>query len=193
MCLAIFKPAGVELPDQSIRNGWISNPDGGGYALAKEGKLIVRKNFGKLAEFIEAYKKDAKDNPDSPFIVHFRIRSMGDKGLDNTHPFEFEHGALIHNGTISGTGAHTSNGPSDTKVFTDRFGKYLDYESVAKYKSDLDAALDWNKMVILYPDGRHHILNQAKGTEEGGVWYSNTTYKAYNRSSYPMMPWDYDS
>lgn len=84
MCLAIFKPAGVELPEQSIRSGWIGNPDGGGYAFVKEGSIVVRKNFGKLAEFYAAYKKDAEENAGSPFVVHFRIRSMGDRSLDNT-------------------------------------------------------------------------------------------------------------
>lgn len=187
MCLAIFKPAGVELPEPSIRSGWIGNPDGGGYAFVKEGSIVVRKNFGKLAEFYAAYKKDAEENAGSPFIVHFRIRSMGDRSLDNTHPFEFEHGVLIHNGTLTGTGARSLEGPSDTKLFADKFGKYLTYDNVEKYKKDFEEALDYNKIVLLYPDGRHHILNEDKGETDNKVWYSNSSYRA-RAGNYHMLP-----
>ncbi len=187
MCLAIFKPAGVELPEPSIRSGWIGNPDGGGYAFVKEGSIVVRKNFGKLAEFYAAYKKDAEENAGSPFVVHFHIRSMGDRSLDNTHPFEFEHGVLIHNGTLTGTGARSLEGPSDTKLFADKFGKYLTYDNVEKYKKDFEEALDYNKIVLLYPDGRHHILNEDKGETDNKVWYSNSSYRT-RTGNYHMLP-----
>lgn len=186
MCLAIFKPAGIEAPEDHLRAGWIANSDGGGYAYIDNGKIVVCKGFAKLAEFLEAYKKDEEAHKGSPFLIHFRIRSAGAKSLDNTHPFQFEHGALIHNGTMSGFSTDWEKGPSDTKLFTDKYGKVLTYENVTKFSDEWDLAMgSWNKVALLYPDGKHHIINKNNGhTETNGMWYSNTTYKGTYRGVY---------
>lgn len=181
MCLAIFKPAKVILPESSIREGWVHNPDGGGYAfLNSKGKIIKRKGITTLKEFGEAYAKDSKQYKKSPFIVHFRIRSAGAKSPDNTHPFDIADGALIHNGTISGTGA-TYTGDSDTKKFCDEFGDKLTSEWVKENKASLEDALTGgNKLVMLYQNGQHFIINEKQGVWADDVWYSNHSYKAYS-------------
>jgi predicted glutamine amidotransferase len=177
VCLAIFKPAKVILPEESIRNGWISNSDGGGYAFIDKKKVVHRKGIMTLKEFGEAYAADSKQYKKSPFAVHFRIRSMGDKSPSNTHPYPIAKGMLIHNGTIDGTGAVGGVGESDTAKFCKMFGDQLTYEWVKEHKEELETAIGWNKLVMLYDDGKFHIINEKSGLWVGDVWYSNHSFK----------------
>lgn len=178
MCLAIFKkPDGVVTTDQLI-NGWCGNGDGGGFAYVKDGGVVISKGHMQQSEFLEAYEKAYNDNKGSPFLIHFRIRSMGDMGEGNTHPFAIPSGALIHNGTLDGTAAKYGEGPSDTWMFAHKYGKYLNYEHVEKYKKSWNDVLGFNKMVMLYDDGRHQIINESTGNWVNGTWFSNYSYKA---------------
>lgn len=173
MCLAIFKPAGVEVTEATLRQGWIANSGGAGFAHLRGKEVVFQKGFMKLEDFLTAYKKAASKNTKSPFLIHFRIPSMGHRNEGNTHPFPFKHGVLIHNGTIYGTGAINGTGPSDTAKFTDRYGEMLDYDTVERSKKEIVDALGHNKIAILYHDGRHHILNEDGGSWMKGAWYSN--------------------
>ena len=173
MCLAIFKPPGLEVIEARLKGGWQSNPGGAGFGYIKGKKVHYEKGFMKLQDFLTAYYAAAKKYKKSPFIIHFRIPSMGHSGSENTHPFPFAHGALIHNGTIYGTGAAHGTGPSDTAKFTERYGPKLTFENVQANKRQIDLALGYNKVVILYNDGRHQILNEGEGAWMDGVWYSN--------------------
>lgn len=182
MCLAVLKPAKLVLPMDHFRNGWKANPDGGGYGfIDKDGNPVMRKGFMKLKAMEEAYEKDAEENNDSPFVVHFRIRTMGDKDEANTHPFPIENGMLIHNGSITGTAATYGNGKSDTALFAEAFAKDLTYDFVYKHKTELNTSLDWNKIVLLYKDKRYLIINEASGHWDRDIWYSNKTYTAMPR------------
>lgn len=184
MCLAILKTAGAIIPDDHLKEGWISNPDGGGYGFVDKGKIVVRKGFPKWKEFAEAYDKDSKQYTETPFLVHFRICTMGTKGVDNTHPFEIEDGILIHNGTISGTGAKYGEGKSDTAIFAETFSKDLSFDFVHANKQDLGRSLDYNKIAILYKDKRFSIINESDGHWLNGVWYSNYGYSKRGYSPY---------
>lgn len=177
MCLAIFKSAGAVLPEESIRNGWINNSDGGGYAFIHKGKIVVRKGFMTLKEFLASYAIDSKKYKKSPFVVHFRIRSMGDRGPENTHPYPIASGVLIHNGTLDGTGARFDQGDSDTAKFCKMFGSQMTSEWVANNKDKFELAVSYNKLVLLYENGEHFIINEAAGNWHEGVWYSNFTWQ----------------
>jgi predicted glutamine amidotransferase len=184
MCMAIFKPAKIVVKEEHLRNSWIANPDGAGFAYVKGGKVVVEKGYLSVKEFLAAYETAFKKNKNSPFLIHFRIRSMGDRGAVHTHPYMFQHGALIHNGTIHGTGAAYGTGPSDTELFARRFGAMMTFENVTALKDKLEKALDFNKIVILYPSKEAIILNEPKGTWDDGVWFSTTAYQRSRYSSY---------
>lgn len=179
MCLAIFKPADSVIPEANLVLGWESNPDGAGFAYVKDGSVVVEKGFMKLKDFMSNYRECSKANRSSPFIIHFRIRSLGSKEKDNTHPFIIDGGALIHNGTISGTGADYNRGYSDTKIFSDTFKSNLTYEFVSNNINSLEEALGYNKIVILYDNGKHKIINEKSGHWKDDVWYSNTSYVSH--------------
>ena len=182
MCLAIYKPKGVQIPDEAIDNGWLHNPGGGGFCYVRNGKIEISKGFFYLKDMREALAKKLKANRNSPFLIHFRIPTHGDKTERNTHPFQFEHGAGIHNGSIHGTGAKVGEGESDTNLFFQKFSKDMTFENVNKIKSKLEEVLGYNKIVLLYPDSKHIIINEKDGVWDKGVWYSNHTFKPRNFS-----------
>lgn len=190
MCLAIFKPAKVSIPPAHLNMGWQKNPDGAGFAYVHKGKMHVVNGLMTLKEFRAAYDAACKKFKDSPFLIHFRIRSMGEKNAANTHPFIFKHGAMIHNGTLDGTGAVYQTGPSDTKIFIEKFGDSLDYETLTANKEDFDKAFSWNKLVFLYPNKKHVIINEKSGIWDNDVWYSTSAYRDYhtNQSSWINRP-----
>lgn len=179
MCLAIVLPAGKEIPEEHLTKAWSSNPDGAGFALAHKNKVIVEKGFMKMQDFLEAFRKARHKHKGKNFLIHFRIRTQGDRLPINTHPFKFEHGVVIHNGSIQGTGAVYGTGKSDTELFIERFGKDLDFATVQQSNKELSEALDYNKLAFLYPDGKYLIINEQKGVWDNGIWYSHSGYKPY--------------
>lgn len=192
MCLAIVQPAGKDIPIGNLQAGWIANNDGAGYAFVRDGKVHIRKGFMKLKEFLPSYTADRKDCPESVFLVHFRITSMGDRSEANTHPFPIDGGALIHNGTLTGTGATYGSGPSDTKLFAERFSKHLSWNFVTAHRPKWDDACRNSKIALLYDDNSYQIINEQDGKWDDGVWYSNNSYRTYfaNQHSHLMEDWD---
>lgn len=181
MCLAIVQPVGSFIPIPHLQQGWVHNPDGAGYAFTRDGKVVVKKGYGKLKTFMEDYHKDVRDNEESAFLVHFRIRTYGDKGDGNTHPFIIPNGAMIHNGSFTGTGAKGNEGASDTAAFANKFGQHLSYDFVYNKAKQLgDAISSYNKLALLYNDNRYVIVNEDQGVWDDKVWYSNGSYKRYS-------------
>lgn len=179
MCLAIVKPAAVDVPVANLREGWIHNPDGGGFAYIHKGKVKIEKGFKTLADFLTAYEAATKKHKKSPFLIHFRIKTHGDKSDANTHPFPIEGGALIHNGTISGTGA-TSDGKSDTCLFAEKISGKVTRDVLRDNLADWNSAIDYNKIAFLFDDGQYVILGEKNGNWTQDVWYSNFSYRQYN-------------
>lgn len=173
MCLAIFEPPGKAAPPDYLAMGWQRNSDGAGFAFFADGRIQSQRGFFKFKDFLSAYEAAKKKHSNAPFLVHFRIRSMGGKEADNTHPHSFKHGVMIHNGTLSGTTAKHSVGKSDTALFIERYGDDLTYDRLIANKAAFDEATYGNKMVFLFRDGRHFIINEKLGAWINGVWYSN--------------------
>ena len=183
MCLAIFKPAKSNITEDILSQGWLGNSDGAGFAYVHKGKVVISKGYMKLQEFLEAYRTASKLHAKSPFIIHFRIKSMGAKNEDNTHPFPIEGGALIHNGTLTGTKAEWDKGPSDTALFAQRYFSHLSYAEVHANKEEFEEAVVYNKIAMLYNSGQYIILNEKNGVWHNDVWYSNHSFKAWNSRS----------
>lgn len=184
MCLAIFKPAKCSITEEALRNGWQGNSDGAGFAFVRNGKVQIMKGFMTVKDFLEAYNTAVKANRKSPFVIHFRIRSRGEKNAENTHPFQIKDGVLIHNGSLDGTGAEFAKGKSDTFLFAEKFADRLPFDVVSASKKELGDAVGYNKVVILYDDGRHIIVNENLGHWKDDVWYSNHSYEHGSRSRF---------
>jgi predicted glutamine amidotransferase len=177
MCIAIFKPSSATIPEEVLARCWANNPDGAGYAFFNGSGITTVKGMLTFKEFLASYNKDKANNQN--FLIHFRIRSMGDKRKEDTHPFIFQHGVLIHNGTITGTGATFGKGKCDTELFTEELGEHLTKEWVQENKPKLEEVLGYNKIALMYNDGEVVIINERSGVKSDGVWYSNRSFE-YN-------------
>jgi glutamine phosphoribosylpyrophosphate amidotransferase len=175
MCIAIVKPVTRQVSDEVLRKCASSNPDGGGYAFVKDGKVVIRKGFMDIESFLTSYHEDLAANINSVFIIHFRISTGGDKSEANTHPFGNEEVALIHNGYFFYPG---NSGPSDTSILADTIMGYLTKENmqdkVAEFGNIIGAG---NKVAMLFKDNTYLIANQDRGVWDNGVWYSHGGYK----------------
>ena len=116
MCIAIVKPRGVSLAEDRLRLCFENNPDGAGFAIAKDGRVEIHKGYTTVEAFLAAYRAHCVDHYSA--LVHFRITTRGDNGIGNHHPFPLSVGALIHNGTIGWLG-RAKTGHSDTRLFAD--------------------------------------------------------------------------
>lgn len=181
MCIAILQKPGARVPGPALWEGWKRNSDGGGFAFVdpETKKVTIRRGFMAYNDFIKAYDEAVEAYPDSPFLIHMRVRTSGHVNGNNTHPFPVKGGAMIHNGTFfSPSGKYEGNADdrkSDTRVFAEHLFNILTYEDVVAAEAGiLKAVGGYNKLAFLYDDGRYAILNEIAGWWDRDVWYSTT-------------------
>lgn len=177
MCICIHKPAGVTIPDKYLAEGFLSNPDGAGFAVCdKRLGFIVRKGFFTIKDFNRAFNPFRK----APALVHFRIATSGGVNPEMCHPFLLCGGkyALIHNG-ILGIKPHV--GKSDTATFADSvltplLESGIPHDSPALRFLVEQAIGRYNKILIMDSSGKVAYFNEFSGHENEGIWYSNESY-----------------
>lgn len=176
MCVAIVKPANVDFPEELFEVAWRSNPHGGGFMYAKDGRVIVKKGFMTLNEMMESYNAESPNFGDSPVVLHFRIGTHGPIAPDQTHPHVInERLAFVHNGIISIQIPSTSTN-SDTMEFNDRVLKHLP-DGFTKDASTMELIrgyVDPSRLVFMEGDGSVTIVNEQSGSvDPQGRWHSN--------------------
>lgn len=199
MCIAIYCPIGVALPcEEYLRNAWINNPDGGGFAFNLDGQVVIKKGFMHLKEFLSAIKSADKKYglKNRGVLIHTRIATHGGINPQCCHPFplvgdteimknlEYQSDyAVIHNGIISLTSFETKRGVSDTMEFID---KYLSKIATNKgwFNNPANMELIYNladsKLAIL--NGKGEIISTPGFTKaEDGNYYSNSSFSYGNR------------
>jgi hypothetical protein len=187
MCLAVYKPGGLHIPEKYLRSGYEANNDGCGICWAEGGKLTVSKGMMKWEDFWKLYQ----EHQDCPMLIHFRKSTHGKKDEANCHPFLFNDGklALIHNGVLPIK--CSEEGYSDTWHLVN---KILD-PLVRQHNVSIDnPALFWllrvaigtDKIAVMDEGGEVVLFNEDKGQWEdtegaegkkGKVWYSNTSFR----------------
>jgi glutamine amidotransferase len=189
MCLAIYKPRGVQISRKYLEAGYDENPHGCGFAYAKGGHIIVSKNFSDFGGF---YKAIRSLMPKHPMLIHFRWATHGSKTVANTHPFVINSGAyaVIHNGCIN---IKTKGDKSDTRTFCEQV-----LEPMFKLVAFDDSALRYlvegnigcsNKVAVLRADGKHVIFNEHIGHWHKGAWFSNHGYVKSSRWESSTTGW----
>ncbi len=104
MCrLAAFPPGTTQdVALEMMLNFAKSNPEGAGSAYVKDGKHIVARFPGTLADGIKAGVKFFDHMPyDGWTIAHVRQATHGEVAIENTHPFVKGEWAFAHNGVFS--------------------------------------------------------------------------------------------
>ena len=118
MCIAVYKPAGVTIPDATLQRCWNRNPHGAGIVYPTgNGRVKVHKTLDR-DEFTKLWKLVPNDRN---VVVHFRYATHGRVGMRNTHPFTVAPGLVVaHNGIIHETADEANDFRSDTRFFVDR-------------------------------------------------------------------------
>lgn len=179
MCIAILNTAGT-IKQKTFKHCWDNNPDGGGIAYPKDGKIKIIKEMKSYNEFYKQYKTVREENPKVNILIHFRIATHGKINETNCHPFLVNKSlGFIHNGMIYGKGLSVSNEFSDTYLFNQTILKtlpqnFLKNEAILKL---LEEYIGYSKIVFL--DGKNNwaILNEESGHWNGNNWFSNDSYK----------------
>ena len=114
MCVAVYKPIGVELPTkEELYNCYLRNQDGAGFAFYRNGKINIKKGYMDFKSFYNDFCNENFSKNENVFI-HFRIATHGLVDGGNTHPFpitddfnkmrnteiSYNGKCLIHNGVF---------------------------------------------------------------------------------------------
>lgn len=173
MCIIISKDKGVEPLDMGyFERAWDHNGDGGGIVWKSPDNedAHVQKGFMKKEDMLEKIKEINKK--ENSFIAHFRIRSVGDKTAENTHPFVMNRVTFAHNGTI--TALTPLEGKTDSETFGLTFLKDRSMKWIKENQQLLELALGSSKFAIMdNKSGEIFILNKQNGKEQDGAWFSN--------------------
>lgn len=190
MCIIAAKPAGLSIPDETLRRCFNSNPDGAGYVvnLGRRGGLLVKKGFFKFEEFLDSFKSYA----DKAAVIHFRIKTHGAKNAEMCHPFHVRDDLYVaHNGIIN---IDTADDPtkSDTWHFVETVLKpELEHDPKALYRPSfqflLSSTIERSKLAFLDHKDNMVIVNKEYGETHEGIWYSNGGYKEH-RGFYSCDP-----
>lgn len=182
MCVAIAKPADKNLSKETLELCFKQNPDGCGYAYVDQsGEIVIFKSMD-FDSFYESYAQATGENPTSPFLVHFRIKTHGTKDIFNCHPFKINDDMVfIHNGIISAVEDCPEKRKSDTQMFNELVLQKLPegwYDSPG-IDILIENYISFSKLVVLHrrDGGEMQIYNERKGTWENGVWFSNMLWK----------------
>lgn len=174
MCLLIYKPSNVSVPSANLLHAARVNPDGAGIAYYRKRKVhVVKSPRWSGNDVVRELERIA----DAPAIIHFRMATHGSVSRDNAHPFSLPHGhAAAHNGVIPGMTCRPDE--SDTRAFLRDFvAPYLDKSGdvspslLSRWGKEVGCS---NKLAIMAPTGKVHLINESSGTWIDGAWYSNT-------------------
>lgn len=187
MCILTFFKPGITPDLGALAAGADVNPDGHGYAVVADDRIITGHGLDP-DEVIDEFATVRARFPHTPALFHSRLATHGHIGTDNCHPFLVggdERTVLAHNGILPAT-VQPLNGDlrSDTRIAAEDFLPRQPFGPLDSWigRSGLETWLRTDKMVLLTldPAYRHtaYIFNEHLGhhTDEG-IWYSNTTYQ----------------
>jgi hypothetical protein len=181
MCIACVLPKDTDISEKEFENCWENNPDGGGYCYLSEGGVMVVKKSLKLDDFKKMWKEDFAAHKDhSTFLLHFRVKSVGDVCLDNCHPFKVNPKvAMIHNGTLHNVNPPKESKKSDTAEFAEWLStlphNFLRNPTIVKFINNYIG--NSNKLVFLDTTGSYWIFNETGGTVDKERWFSNNSFR----------------
>lgn len=178
MCLAIYCPAGLAVPQDVIECGILNNPDGAGFAVQTGAGLRIRKFGPDVApgRFLASWNSVRAASPGGNAILHFRYATAGSVDRAMAHPFRLGRWAIAHNGHISGL--KEKQGESDTAAFVRIVAPAILHSgsnfcaTLAKHSLEVSAGRG-NRVLALPICGPAIIAGESLGFWGDGVWYSN--------------------
>jgi hypothetical protein len=186
MCLLTFMPPNIDMDYERAKTAAKANPDGFGFAI-HAGVAIIKDhdmNFDRLWLRWSDMRKTYR----GPALFHFRIATHGNTDLNNCHPFDIDNNprsVLAHNGMLPLT-MPVDEHRSDTRLFAEIVLPHVGGVKALDDKEFFDDVGRWasgNKIVILTVEENTerdwYIVNENLGHWDAGVWWSNSSYKAF--------------
>ena len=180
MCVAIYKPAGIETPSlDTLKQCWDANPDGAGFAMLTGGEraIEIHKGYMTWKQFVTAYEKYHLADFSGDQLLHFRIATHGGISPGLTHPFSLTKDvkllkhtnvrtnyALIHNGMLP----IESEEGSDTMEFCRRLAPF--YQNIPSAFNLIEGMAGSNKIAVMTRD-KVHLFGEWERLN--GVYFSN--------------------
>lgn len=203
MCVIAYKARNIEMPsNETLEKCFSTNSHGAGILLHRAGTKIleIHKGFMTYKKF-EDQIKELNIKKEDDVIMHFRITTSGGTSEENCHPFPISNKvedlkatrintarAFVHNGVL-GSGDEKIK-ISDTQLFVrdvmsrTEIQNNLENEEVKRFISEF--AGTGNRFFVA--DAEKDIFEVfGKWHEDGGIKYSNLTFK----NSYRSSDWDY--
>lgn len=186
MCVIVHQPAGAYLSRKTAEEMWSYNPDGGGFAYIDVRNRIQTHKAMEFEEFWKKFEPVRSRNRDSEFLVHFRIATSGEVGLDNTHPFQLDkYTVMAHNGMLNSiVGAiPITAAKSDTREFMEQVlpelpELWLDNPILVDMVEDY---IGGSKLMFLTTNPKLsqnvYILNRSRGVDKHSMWWSNKNHE----------------
>jgi len=195
MCIIVYKPGNVTMPDyETLKNCFDNNGDGAGYMFADNNKVHIVKGLMTFDGFLRSFTKTVKQyGKDRAYVLHFRWSTQAGIRRDCTHPFPLSKNmnelrklkttcdiGIVHNGIIPLTSSYSKTiSYSDTMEFITGYlsliiknrGYYKDKDTLK-----LIEKLTESKLAVL--DGAGHCeLTGDDWLCDNGVFYSNDSYQ----------------
>ncbi len=188
MCIIIAKPKGITVDEKFIKTMkkcFLNNPDGFGYMYPVGEKIQIKKGYmtwnNAEKELRGLMWKDV------PLVLHFRVATHGKVDRYTCHPFPLSDKlgdlksvritagvGIAHNGVVSFC-ALKKNKISDTQKFIRDYLSKMPVDVLRQeYMHKLIAKATSSKFAFMFPD---KIYLVGDFVEDGGVYYSNSTYK----------------
>lgn len=197
MCIAIYKPKGTQPLWENYKAGHDSNPDGWGFAVVHNGRLIKKHGYNPdRAKSFKAFKRAFGPYGGSQALIHFRLATHGTKSTDNCHPFEVTPNlAVIHNGIIN-IKCDIDAARSDTwhyvqHVLRPMFRENPTFYLASHHRYQSEQAHSGSKFAFLNADGSYGIWNENSGVWQSGHWWSNRRFEACTYK--PITRWSYSA
>ena len=197
MCIIVYKPKGIKMPDRKqLKVCWSNNPDGAGYMYPSNDQVIIKKGFMTFDEFYKNLIYDyTRYTKNTDFVLHFRISTQGGVNKQCCHPFPLSRRmddlkctrakskiGIAHNGIIDLTAE--SYHYKQTVTYSDTMKFITDYLSLIIkdrffYKNpdtlELIERLADSKLAIMDETGHTTLIGEFEKCN--GVYYSNEYYK----------------
>lgn len=171
MCVLLYKPKGVNLPDKEIITAChLANPHGNGFASETD--------FFKSLSFSQFYDRLQNVSTEEACIIHFRLATHGSICRANCHPFRKGGITFAHNGILS---VRPDGDMTDSET---AFRKYL-YPVVKRHGINSDETAYAVKQIIgcsrfaLMQGAEVRLFGDFRQFE--GVYYSNGRFISYMR------------
>lgn len=187
MCVIVYKPKGIEMPcQQDLVKCFNSNPDGAGYMLPINNKVVIRKGFMTFEDFKKDINKVVKDNhidpKATPIVLHFRISTQGGVHKELCHPYpvcrsydemralasECDFG-LAHNGIISLTSESNYYGGywnAKTKSWVQGTKRELNYNDTMTFIKDYASLIIDNDLYFARKENKCELLERLIGASK---------------------------